>query len=175
MKATSLKPHFNTRHSRVAGLGNMDGSLKALNLLFAIRTIQDRIDADMGATFLSGTTISNSLTELYLLFKYLRPRALAKQGIHSFDAWAAIYARKTTDYEFSVANNIVAKERFRYFIKVPELAQFYSKSRITVQRKILELTAPKRMRCYTTYRQLPTRKHLSKAWCSLPKRAMPLY
>jgi len=63
---------------------------------------------------------------LYLLFKYLRPRALAKQGINSFDAWAAIYAKKTTDYEFSVANNIVAKERFRYFIKVPELAQFYS-------------------------------------------------
>ncbi|MBP7954439.1 MAG: DNA methylase, partial [Parabacteroides sp.] len=83
-------------------------------------------NADMGATFLSGTTISNSLTELYLLFKYLRPRAMEKQGIHSFDAWAAIYARKTTDYEFSVANNIVAKERFRYFIKVPELAQFYS-------------------------------------------------
>lgn len=51
---------------------------------------------------------------------------MAKQGINSFDAWAAIYAKKTTDYEFSVANNIVAKERFRYFIKVPELAQFYS-------------------------------------------------
>ncbi|MBB4801700.1 N-6 DNA methylase [Flavobacterium aquidurense] len=117
---------FNTRHTRVAGLGNVDGSLKAMNLLFAIRTIQERINADMGATFLSGTTISNSLTELYLLFKYLRPRALEKQGINSFDAWAAIYARKTTDYEFSVANNIVAKERFRYFIKVPELAQFYS-------------------------------------------------
>jgi len=117
---------FNTRHTRVAGLGNVDGSLKAMNLLFAIRTIQERTNSDMGATFLSGTTISNSLTELYLLFKYLRPRAMEKQGIHSFDAWAAIYARKTTDYEFSVANNIVAKERFRYFIKVPELAQFYS-------------------------------------------------
>ncbi|WP_143559383.1 helicase-related protein, partial [Sphingobacterium sp. JB170] len=117
---------FNTRHSRVAGLGNQQGSQKALNLLFAIRTIQERTQADMGATFLSGTTISNSLTELYLLFKYLRPRALAKQDINSFDAWAAIYAKKTTDYEFSVANNIVAKERFRYFIKVPELAQFYS-------------------------------------------------
>jgi N12 class adenine-specific DNA methylase len=117
---------FNTRHTRVAGLGNVDGSQKAVNLLFAIRTIQERTNADMGATFLSGTTISNSLTELYLLFKYLRPRAMEKQGIHSFDAWAAIYSRKTTDYEFSVANNIVAKERFRYFIKVPELAQFYS-------------------------------------------------
>lgn len=117
---------FNTRHTRVAGLGNVDGSQKAMNLLFAIRTIQERTNADMGATFLSGTTISNSLTELYLLFKYLRPRAMEKQGIHSFDAWAAIYSRKTTDYEFSVANNIVAKERFRYFIKMPELAQFYS-------------------------------------------------
>ncbi|SHL43490.1 N-6 DNA methylase [Flavobacterium chilense] len=117
---------FNTRHDRVAGLGNMQGSQKALNLLFAIRTIQERSGKDLGATFLSGTTISNSLTELYLLFKYLRPQALEKQGINCFDAWAAIYARKTTDYEFSVANNIVQKERFRYFIKVPELAQFYS-------------------------------------------------
>ncbi|MBD8082802.1 N-6 DNA methylase [Chryseobacterium caseinilyticum] len=117
---------FNTRHDRIAGLGNMQGSQKAMNLLFAIRTIQERTGKDMGATFLSGTTISNSLTELYLLFKYLRPKALEKQGINCFDAWAAIYARKTTDYEFSVANNIVQKERFRYFIKVPELAQFYS-------------------------------------------------
>jgi N12 class adenine-specific DNA methylase len=117
---------FNTRHDRVAGLGNMQGSQKALNLLFGIRTIQERTGKDLGATFLSGTTISNSLTELYLLFKYLRPKALEKQAINCFDAWAAIYARKTTDYEFSVANNIVQKERFRYFIKVPELAQFYS-------------------------------------------------
>ncbi len=117
---------FNTRHERVAGLGNQQGSQKAMNLLFAIRTIQERTGKDLGATFLSGTTISNSLTELYLLFKYLRPQALEKQGINCFDAWAAIYARKTTDYEFSVANNIVQKERFRYFIKVPELAQFYS-------------------------------------------------
>ena len=85
---------FNTPHTRVAGLGNVDGSQKAMNLLFAIRTIQDRTNADMGTTFLSGTTISNSLTELYLLFKYLRPRAMEKQGIHSFDAWVAIYARK---------------------------------------------------------------------------------
>lgn len=117
---------FNTRHERVAGLGNQQGSQKAMNLLFAIRTIQERTRKDMGATFLSGTTISNSLTELYLLFKYLRPQALEKQGINCFDAWSAIYARKTTDYEFSVANNIVQKERFRFFIKVPELAQFYS-------------------------------------------------
>ena len=117
---------FNTRHDRVSGLGNPDGSQRALNMLFAIRTIQERSGKDLGATFLSGTTISNSLTELYLLFKYLRPQALEKQGINSFDAWAAVFAKKSTDYEFSITNEIIQKERFRTFIKVPELASFYA-------------------------------------------------
>jgi N12 class adenine-specific DNA methylase len=117
---------FNTRHDRVAGLGNPEGSQRALNMLFALRTIQERTGRDLGATFLSGTTISNSLTELYLLFKYLRPKELERQNIKTFDAWAAIFAKKSIDYEFSVTNEIVQKERFRYFIKVPELAQFYA-------------------------------------------------
>ena len=117
---------FNTRHDRVAGLGNPDGSQRALNMLFAMRTIQQRTGRDLGATFLSGTTISNSLTELYLLFKYHRPRELAKQNIRTFDAWAAVFAKKSVDYEFSVTNEIIQKERFRHFIKVPELAAFYS-------------------------------------------------
>ncbi|HBK41893.1 MAG TPA: DNA methylase [Porphyromonadaceae bacterium] len=117
---------FTTRHDRVAGLGNAEGSQRALNMLFALRTIQDRTGKDLGATFLSGTTISNSLTELYLLFKYLRPNELERQNINTFDAWAAIFAKKSIDYEFSVTNEIVQKERFRYFIKVPELAAFYA-------------------------------------------------
>jgi N12 class adenine-specific DNA methylase len=117
---------FNTRHDRVAGLGNPSGSQRALNMLFALRTIQEHNGRDLGATFLSGTTISNSLTELYLLFKYLRPKELERQNIKTFDAWAAIFAKKSIDYEFSVTNEIVQKERFRYFIKVPELAQFYA-------------------------------------------------
>jgi N12 class adenine-specific DNA methylase len=117
---------FTTRHTKVAGLGNMAGSQKALNMLFAIRTLQDRYDTDLCATFLSGTPISNSLTEMYLIFKYLRPRELERQQISNFDAWAAVYARKTVDFEFTVTNEIRAKERFRHFIKVPELALFYN-------------------------------------------------
>jgi N12 class adenine-specific DNA methylase len=117
---------FTTRHTRVAGLGNMEGSQKALNMLFAVRTLQEKFDADLCVTFLSGTPISNSLTEMYLIFKYLRPRELARQQIDNFDAWAAVYARKSVDFEFSVTNEIVPKERFRYFIKVPELALFYN-------------------------------------------------
>ncbi|WP_293299834.1 helicase-related protein [Pedobacter sp. UBA4863] len=117
---------FTTRHNRVAGLGNVEGSQKALNMLFAVRTLQERFEADLCVTFLSGTPISNSLTEMYLLFKYLRPREMERQQIQNFDGWAAVFARKTTDFEFSVTNQIIAKERFRHFIKVPELAMFYN-------------------------------------------------
>jgi len=117
---------FTTRHNRVAGLGNIEGSQKALNMLFAVRTLQQKFDADLCATFLSGTPISNSLTEMYLIFKYLRPREMERQRIENFDGWAAVFAKKTVDFEFSVTNEIIAKERFRHFIKVPELALFYN-------------------------------------------------
>lgn len=117
---------FTTRHNRVAGLGNMEGSQKSLNLLFAVRTLQDKFNSDLCVTFLSGTPISNSLTELYLIFKYLRPKEMQRQRIENFDGWAAVFAKKTTDFEFSVTNEIIAKERFRHFIKVPELAMFYN-------------------------------------------------
>ncbi len=117
---------FTTRHDRVAGLGNMEGSQKALNMLFAVRTLQEKFDCDLCVTFLSGTPISNSLTEMYLLFKYLRPREMARQHIENFDAWASVFARKTVDFEFSVTNEIMSRERFRHFIKVPELALFYN-------------------------------------------------
>ncbi|MGF2412618.1 MAG: helicase-related protein, partial [Ferruginibacter sp.] len=117
---------FTTRHDRVAGLGNRQGSQKALNMLFAVRTLQDKFQSDLCVTFLSGTPISNSLTEMYLLFKYLRPNEMERQRIENFDGWAAVFARKTVDFEFSVTNEIIAKERFRHFIKVPELALFYN-------------------------------------------------
>ena len=117
---------FDTRYRFVSGLGDPQGSQRALNLLYALRTMQYLKDTDLCATFLSGTTISNSLVELYLLFKYLRPRAMEEQGIRTFDAWAAVYAKKTSDFEFTVTNEIKSKERFRYFKNVPELANFYA-------------------------------------------------
>jgi len=133
---------FTSRHNRVAGLGNMQGSQKSLNMLFAIRTLQERSGSDLMATFLSGTPISNSLTEMYLIFKYLRPNEMERQSISSFDAWAAVYARKTVDFEFSVTNEIRAKERFRHFIKVPELAIFYNQITDYKNAKHIQLDKP---------------------------------
>lgn len=115
---------FQTRHNRVAGIGNTKGSQRAMNLLFAIRDIQIRTGRDLGATFLSGTVVVNALTELYVMFKYLRPQELQRQRISCFDAWAAIFTQKTADYELNVTGAVKRKERFRTYIKVPELAMF---------------------------------------------------
>jgi len=167
---------FTTRHDRVAGLGNSEGSQRALNMLFALRTIQQRTGKDLGATFLSGTTISNSLTELYLLFKYLRPRELERQGINSFDAWAAVFARKSVDYEFSVTNEVVQKERFRYFIKVPELASFYSEiTDFRTASRHRHRPAGRRTRYCTTSPRRPTRGSSYRSSSSSPRPAMPPY
>ena len=87
---------FQTRHTRVAGIGNTKGSQRAMNLLFAIRDIQNRTGKDLGATFLSGTVVVNALTELYVMFKYLRPKELKRQRITCFDAWAAIFTKKNS-------------------------------------------------------------------------------
>ena len=115
---------FQTRHTRVAGIGNAQGSQRAMNLLFAIRDIQRRTGKDWGATFLSGPVVVNALTELYVMFKYLRPRELKRQQVSCFDAWAAIFTKKAADYELNVTGTIKRKERFRTYIKVPELAMF---------------------------------------------------
>ncbi|MDZ7650271.1 MAG: helicase-related protein [Cytophagales bacterium] len=135
--------HFTTRHQQVAGLGDPSGSQRALNLEFAIRTIQKKKGDDKGATFLSGTTISNSLVELYLLFKYLRPEKLKELNINSFDAWAKMYSRKSSTYEFSVTNELKMKERYREFIKVPELARFYAEITHVVNDANLNIEKPR--------------------------------
>ena len=134
--------HFTTRHQQVAGLGDPTGSQRALNLELAIRTMQEKKAGDRGATFLSGTTISNSLVELYLLFKYLRPHKLNELHINSFDAWAKMYARKSATYEFTVTNELKMKERYREFIKVPELARFYAEITHVITDSNLKIEKP---------------------------------
>lgn len=117
---------FTTRHNRVAGLGRLDGSERAANMLFAIRTIQTNRKKDLGAVFLSGTPISNSITEMYSIFKYLKPIDMHRKSILNFDGWASVFTEKNVDFEISVANKIIQKERFRKFVNVPELSSLYT-------------------------------------------------
>lgn len=116
---------YTTRHNNVSGMGDPSGSQRAANLLIACRTLQDLHKGDKGISFFSGTPVSNSLVELYLIKKYLRPNYLESVGLNSFDAWARTFAELSSQPEITVSNTIKSKSRFRAFTKVPELIKMY--------------------------------------------------
>lgn len=117
---------YSTRHYAVSGLGNAEGSQKAANMLVAVRTLQDRKGSDRNVTFCTASTIKNSLTELYTLFKYMSPKMLQERYCPSFDTWASNFAVKSTEFEFSVTGELKPKERFRGYFNIPELVAMYN-------------------------------------------------
>lgn len=136
---------FTTRHTRVAGLGTTKKVQKTRNLLSYVRNIQEKNTGNgkyKGITFATGTTITNSISEMYNLFRYIIPEELQKKSIKSFDQWARVYARKTQEYEESPTGSIKLKERFRYFVKVPELAKMYADMTHYVDDSVFKLPAP---------------------------------
>lgn len=134
---------FHTKHSRVSGLGNPKGAKKNRILISLIRSIQDKYNADKGVTFLSGTTLSNSLTELYSLFRYLRPHKMKSLNLNSFDQWARSYARLTNEFEQTLSGELKHKQRFRWFVKTPELAKLYNEITHYADEHTFDIGSPK--------------------------------
>lgn len=132
---------YSTSHNQVAGLGDPAGSRRARLLLLGCRSLQTLHQGDKGITFLSGTPISNSIVELYLILRYLRPNKLKEMGLVTFDAWASIFAKRSSEIEFSVTGELKLKERFREFVNVPEMAMMYAS--IADVRNDKNLTLPK--------------------------------
>lgn len=115
---------FLTSKKNVRGLGNPLGSKRAFNMLVAARYLQGYHQGDKGILFSSGTPISNTMAELYLLFKYLRPRKMQEIGLTSFDQWAANFANNYTDLEYYMGR-FKEVNRFREFVNLPELLTLY--------------------------------------------------
>jgi N12 class adenine-specific DNA methylase len=115
---------FSTIKKNVRGLGNPLGSKKAFNMLVACRHLQNMHKGDKGIIFSSGTPISNTMAEVYLLFKYLRPDKMKQTGITSFDRWAANFANDYSDLEYYMGR-FKEVHRFREFANLPELLTLY--------------------------------------------------
>lgn len=115
---------FSTTKKNIRGLGNPTGSKKAFNMLVACRHLQNIHDGDKGILFASGTPISNSMAELYLLFKFLRPNKMKEMGIDSFDRWGGNFANDYSDLEFYMGK-FKEVHRFREFANLPELLTLY--------------------------------------------------
>ena len=76
--------------------------------------------------FATGTPVSNSMTELYIMQRYLRPSLLANAGLQTFDDWASNFGEVVSKAELKPAGNgYRTKKRFAKFNNVPELMQMY--------------------------------------------------
>ncbi|MDE3185127.1 MAG: hypothetical protein KGM16_17085 [Bacteroidota bacterium] len=133
---------FSTTKKNVRGLGNPLGSKKAFNMLVACRHLQNLHKADKGILFSSGTPISNTMAELYLLFKYLRPNKMKETGITSFDRWAANFANDYSDLEYYMGR-FKEVHRFREFANLPELLTMYREIADVRNNNNLTLDKPK--------------------------------
>ena len=133
---------YATKMTRVAGLGNPNGSGRAQNMLVAARTLQKMHGGDKGITFSSGTTISNSMVELYLLLKYLRPNKMRELGYDTFDGWIQAAGKVTEEIEFSVTGTVKSKNRLRKFMNVPEMAKLYTAIADVQNDETLDLPKP---------------------------------
>ena len=105
----------------VAGLGSR-GSARAFNLLMKSKYL-DELTGGRGQTYASGTPLSNSMTELYTVMRYLQADLLKDVGIQHFDEWAADFGEVVTDFELKPESDgqYQLKTRFAKFTNLPEL------------------------------------------------------
>ena len=97
-----------------------------MQLLMKCRYL-DEVTGGKGVIFASGTPISNSMSEMYTLMRYLQADKLRELGINSFDRWASIFGETTTSMELSPEANgkYQMKTRFAKFQNLPELMNIF--------------------------------------------------
>lgn len=116
---------FSTSMSRVAGLGNQQGSQKAADLFLKVRQVLNTTGG-RNVVFATGTPISNTMAEMYTMQRYLDYSNLKAQGINHFDAWARMFGEVVTDWELSPSGKYKMNSRFAKFVNMPELMQRYT-------------------------------------------------
>jgi N12 class adenine-specific DNA methylase/adenine-specific DNA methylase len=122
---------FTTQKQGVGSLGNPQGSQKAFDMFMKTQMIL-RKNNDRNVVFLTGTPVSNSLSEIFHMQRYLQNDTLKKQGINSFDAWANTFGQDTQDWELDASGRFRQKLRFVKFANLPELRQLWQEVADTV-------------------------------------------
>lgn len=101
----------------------ISGSGQATQLHMALGYLREHNESGRVATLATGTPIANSVTEAYVLMRYLAPQILEAAGIHDFDSWAATFGEVVTSLELAPdgSGEYREKARFAKFFNVPEL------------------------------------------------------
>lgn len=126
----------------VAGIGNSRAK-KASDMMMKCQYIQE-INNGKGVIFATGTPISNSMTEMYVMQRYLQNHELEKRGIHHFDAWAANFGEVVSSLELAPeGTGYRFKNRFAKFTNLPELMTLFKNIADVQTADMLKLPVPK--------------------------------
>jgi N12 class adenine-specific DNA methylase/adenine-specific DNA methylase len=113
-----------TKMRNVAGLSTTDAQ-KSSDMLLKCRYI-DELTHGKGVTFATGTPISNSMTELYTMMRYLQHDMLKRNSLTHFDCWASAFGETTTAIELAPeGTGYRARTRFAKFFNLPELMNLF--------------------------------------------------
>ena len=130
-----------TKMRNVAGISQTDAQ-KSLDMFMKCRYM-DELTGGRGITFATGTPVSNSMTELYTIMRYLQYDTLMRMGMGHFDSWAATFGETVTAIELSPeGTGYRAKTRFARFFNLPELISIFKEAADIQTSDMLNLPVP---------------------------------
>lgn len=113
-----------TKMRNVAGLSTSEAQ-RSSDMLMKCRYL-DEATGGRGIVFASGTPVSNSMTELYTVMRYLQHSTLLQKGLSHFDCWASTFGESTTSIELAPeGTGYRARTRFSKFFNLPELMNMF--------------------------------------------------
>ena len=131
-----------TKMRNVAGISQTDAQ-KSSDMFMKCRYM-DELTGGRGITFATGTPVSNSMTELYTIMRYLQYDTLMRMGMGHFDSWAATFGETVTAIELSPeGTGYRAKTRFARFFNLPELISIFKEAADIQTSDMLNLPVPK--------------------------------
>ena len=130
-----------TKMRNVAGLAQTEAQ-KSADLFMKCRYL-DELTGGRGIVFATGTPISNSMTEMYTMQRYLQYETLRRQGLTHFDAWASTFGETITSIELAPeGTGYRAKTRFARFYNLPELIAMFKQVADIQTADMLNLPVP---------------------------------
>lgn len=130
-----------TKMNNVSGLSTTDAQ-KSSDLYLKCRYL-DEITGGKGVVFATGTPISNSMTEMYTMQRYLQYSTLVKHNLQHFDCWASTFGETSTSIELAPeGSGYRMKTRFSKFFNLPELINMFKEVADIKTADMLNLPVP---------------------------------
>ena len=130
-----------TKMRNIAGISQTDAQ-KSSDMFMKCQYL-DEITGGRGVTFATGTPVSNSMTELYTIMRYLQYDTIQRMGLGHFDSWAATFGETVTAIELSPeGTGYRAKTRFARFFNLPELISLFKEAADIQTADMLNLPVP---------------------------------